>query len=793
MLKYNIKLFLRNIKKSRVSFIINIIGLSTGLACAILIFLWVNDELNMNRSLAKDGRLYQVLENRQSTEGIKTWQYTSDPMARTLKDELPEVESATAINAFTHGFKGNGVISNGERHIKVKGMFATPGFFDVFPYPLAAGSKDEALLDRNGIIISETLADKLFGDSENVVGSTLEWNHSFFEGSFYITAVFGDVPSNTTKRFDVIFSYGIILERDRYAGQWNSRYAETYLVLKEGTDVEEFNDKMTKLVRSKHPSTNKGTFFLQQFSRKYLYGKFENGVQDGGRIEYVRLLSIFAVSILLLACINFMNLSTARASKKMREIGVKKAIGANRRTLVVQFLGESILMAFLSLIVAALWVALLLPRFSEITGKTLFMNVGLEALAVIVGIVFFTGIVSGSYPAFYLSGFNPVLALRGKQGRASFKQRIRNGLVILQFAISVVFIIGFLVIDRQVGFTMTRNLGYDRDYVISFQREGRHDYDPEVFLSELRKLPGVVTVASMPGSILDGTDNQSGYSWRGLESDREYVFKAPRVGYGVIETLGMEMLMGRSFSKGRNDDNSKIMLNESAVKMMGLKDPIGRTIWYGDGEQEIIGVVKDFQYGSIRNKIEPLVLRFRGSGDGKNVMVKIKAGAEKATISKIEGLYKEFHPRYTFQYSLLDSDYQALYASENRVSVLSQYFTLVAIMISSLGLFGLAAFTTEQRKKEIGIRKVHGQSVLQVVTMLSGEFVRLVLISIVISAPVAYLLSTSWLSGFAYRIELKSWYFLGAGAMALTVALLTVVGQTLLAANKNPVNVLREE
>ncbi len=270
MFKYHIKLFLRNIKKSSGSFIINIIGLSTGLACAILIILWVNDELNTDRSLAKGGRLYQVLENRRLTDGTKTWRYTSDPMAHTLVDELPEVESATAINAFTHGFKGEGVISNGDRHIKAKGMFATEGFFDVFPYPLLQGDRNKVLLDRNGIAISETLAVKLFGDPENVIGSTLEWNHAFFEGPFHISAVFKDVPSNTTKRFDVIFSYGIILERDRYAGLWNSRYAETYLILKEGTDVDRFNDKMTELLRTKHRSTEKATFFLQPYSRKYL-------------------------------------------------------------------------------------------------------------------------------------------------------------------------------------------------------------------------------------------------------------------------------------------------------------------------------------------------------------------------------------------------------------------------------------------------------------------------------------------------------------------------------------------
>ena len=795
MFRHNLLITYRSFLRNKSSFLINLTGLSTGLACALLIYLWVGDELSVDKFHEKDSQLYQVMHNRQHPNDILTLDHTPSPLAKALVEEMPEVEYAASVNTFFDWFTGPGVISYEDNHIKAKGIFASKDYFDVFSYKLIQGNKDLVLADKKGIVVSEGLAKKLFNTTENIIGKTLEWDHRMqLEGPFYISGIVENPPSSSTSQFDVIFNYEMLLEGDRYADQWNGSYAETYLILKNNINIDQFNEKITDFLRSKHPTNDKSSLFIQQYSKKYLYGQYDNGVQVGGRIAYVKLFSIVALFVLVIACINFMNLSTAQASRKMKEIGVKKAVGANGKALVMQFLGESILMAFISLIAAILLVILLLPQFNEITGKYLYLNIGISDILIVVGIVLFTGLVSGSYPAFYLSGFNPVTVLKGAKLKASSgEQWVRKGLVILQFSISIVFIVGFLVVNKQIEFIQTKNLGYNRDHIISFAREGRYDKDPEVFLSALKNIPGVVNVSSMPGSILDGSNQQGGYSWRGQESDKDYIFKSPTIGYDVIETLGMEIVEGRSFSRDFNDDDSKIILNESAVKMMELEDPIGKIIKHGEEEQQIIGVVKDFQYGSIHHEVEPLIFRFRNARAGRNTMVKIKAGTERVTIEQIESLYKEFHPKYPFEFTFMDDDYQALYDSENRVAVLSKYFTVIAIIISCLGLFGLATFTAERRLKEIGIRKILGSTELGIVYLLSSDFTKMVLIAIMIALPVSYLLAKNWLEGFAYRIDLAWWFFVGAGLIALLIAWFTVGLQTIKAARINPVECLKDE
>ena len=795
MLKHNLLLFYRSFKRFKSTFLINQVGLSTGLACVLLVYLWVSDELSVDKFHEKDSHLYQVMHNRQQNNDIFTQDYTPSPLAKALVEEIPEVEYATSVNTFFDWFTGPGVISYEDNHIKAKGIFASKDYFNVFSYKLIQGNKDLVLADKKGIVVSEGLAKKLFSATENIIGKTLEWDHRMrLEGPFHISGIVENPPSNSTIQFDVIFNYEMLLEGDGYADQWNGSYAKTYLTMKNNTNIDQFNEKITELLRSKHPTNDKSSLFIQRYSKKYLYGQYHNGLPFGGRIAYVKLFSIVALFVLVIACINFMNLSTAQASRKMKEIGVKKTVGASGKVLTIQFLGESILMAFISLIAAILLVILLLPLFNEITAKHLYLNIGINDILIVVGIVLFTGLISGSYPAYYLSGFNPVTVLKGGKLKVTFgEQWLRKGLVILQFSISIVFIVGFLVINKQIEFTQTKNLGYNRDNIISFAREGKYDTDPEVFLSALKNLPGVVNVSSMLGSILDASNQQGGYSWRGQESDKDYIFKSPTIGYDVIETLGIEMAEGRSFSKDFNDDHSKIILNESAIKMMELEDPIGKIIKHGEEEEQIIGVVKDFQYGSIHQKVEPLIFRFRNASAGRNTMVKIKAGTERATIAQIEKLYKEFHPKYPFEFTFMDNDYQALYEAESRVALLSKYFTVIAIIISCLGLFGLAAFTAEQRTKEIGIRKILGSSEWRIVRLLSSDFMKMILVAIIIALPVSYLLAKNWLNDFAYRIDLEWWYFFSAGLVALLIAWFTVGLQTVKAARTNPVNNLRTE
>ncbi|MEO1012705.1 MAG: FtsX-like permease family protein [Bacteroidota bacterium] len=802
MLRHHFILFFRNIKKNTNTFLINLTGLSTGLACVLLIYLWVTDELGMDKFNKNDAQLYQVMQSFQFESSIETQEMTPVPLGKALLEEMPEVEHAVAINDFFSWQSGReGVLSNGDKRIKASGWHAGTDFFKVFSHGLLHGDKNRVLADKNSIVLSQSLSEKIFGTTENIVGRTLEWSHPSFEGIFQVSGVFEDPPINATGRFDFLISMEILLEKLPWTNGWGGSAAETFLVLKKGTDVDRFNKKIEFFTHSRENSDDNNSLFVQQYSKRYLYGQYENGKPVAGRIAYVGLFSIVALFILLIACINFINLSTALASRKMKEIGIKKSMGANRRALIFQFMGESMSMAFLSLVVAVLLVVLLLPQFNEIAGKQLYLNIGLGDVLFLTGIVLATGFISGVYPAFYLSGFKPVKVLKGKLDKSSGEIWARKGLVIFQFALSIIFIVGLLIVDRQIDFAQTKNMGYSRGQIVSFEWKGKLYSKRELsngksnerfytLMSSIKEVPGVVNATNMSGNILNEIYGQSDISWRGEDSDRDFLFQSPVVGFEFIETLGIELKEGRTFSRNYNDDYSKIILNEAAVKKMGLENPVGKIIDMNGGSQ-IVGVVGDFHYGSLHNHIEPLIFRF--DPYGRNIMVKIKAGTERATLERLEKVNSEFMPEFPFEYTFMDDDYQALYESEERVAVLSRYFSALAIIISSLGLFGLATFTALQRRKEIGIRKVLGQTAAQVTVMLSGEFAKLVLVSILIALPVSYLCVDNWLSGFAYRIPLRSWYFLGAGSVALLVALLTVGSQAIRAANRNPVEALKEE
>lgn len=758
--------------------------------------------MSVDKFHQKDAQLYQVINNLKTPQRILTLDKTPVPLAGSLVKEMPEVEYAVSVNDFFNWQSREGILSSGNTHIQAQGWNAGKDFFNVFSYDLIQGNKDQALADENNIVISATLAKKLFNTTDNVIGKTLEWKYPFFEGVYRISGIFKEPPANSTGHFDFVLNIGVLLKNDRWAKNWTNCLAATYLILRKGTNVDRFNEKLAGYLKTKDPGLDNFSLFLQQYSAKYFNGKYENGVPAGGRVTYVRLFSIIALFILLIACINFMNLSTAQASGKMKEVGVKKTIGASRRSLIVQFLSESILMAFLSLFIAFVFIALSLPRFNAITGKHIQLGNMAGFILPAVAITLFTGIISGCYPAFYLSGFNAVAVLKGKL-RTSFGELwVRKGLVVVQFTISVIFIIGFLIINEQIKYAQTRNLGYNKDNILCFQwkgalynqwsglLEGKSNERFDAFMAGLKNVPGVISATNMPGNILDQIAGTSGVSWRGQETDRNYIFQSPVVGYDFLETLDMKLKEGRSFSRMYHDDYSRIILNETAVKMMGLKDPVGKDIDL-NGKSKVIGVVKDFHYGSLHNAIEPLILRFDPTGP--NIMVRIKAGTEINTVEELKRFYSEFLPGYTFDFTFMDDDYRALYASEMRVAALSRYFAVLAILISCLGLFGLAAFTAQKRQKEIGIRKVLGATVGDVSVMLSGDFLKLVFFAVVIALPVAWWAMNEWRKGFSDRVAINGWFFIVPGMIALLLALLTVSFQSIKAAIANPVKSLRSE
>lgn len=794
MIKHNLIISYRSFRRNKTSFLINIIGLSTGLACALLVYLWVSDEVKVDQFHEKDAQLYQVMTNFHNVQGIQTWDVTPIRLAETFAEQYPEVELATLTN---NRYWPTGTIEAEEKRMEARRLFADEQFFDVFSYELLQGQSEHVLADKNNIVLSDELAEMLFQTTTNVIGKTVVWKNAFFEGAFTISGIFAAPSKHSSEQFDAVLHYDWVVEGDPYSINWNTNAAETYLVLKEGTNIDQFNEQIEYFMWSKVPERKTNRLFVQQYGSKYLYNRYENGKVAGGRIEYVKLFSIIGLFVLIIACINFMNLSTAQASQKMKEVGVKKAIGADRSTLVRQFLSESLLMSILGLIVAFGIVILLLPAFNAITGKSITLGFEAELLWSTAAIILFTGIVAGSYPAFYLSGFNVIAVLKGKRNSALSEQWVRRGLVVFQFAMAVMFIIGVLVVNKQMDYIQSKNLGFERDQVISFYRL-RHDVDPEPFLNAVSDLPGVEYASVMVGSIFSGHSDQSGISWSGDESERDWVFKAPQVGYEVIETLSMQILEGRSFSKSRQDDHTKVVINESARKMMALENPIGKQLSFNGGYEvrEIIGVVSDFHYGSLHQNIEPLIFRMPNWGWGTNTLVKLKAGTEQATIAQIAELYKEFHPSdesSTFDYTFLDDDYQILYAAEQRVALLSRYFSLLAIIVSCLGLFGLAAFTAERRTKEIGIRKILGASVWGIVQLLSTDYTKMVLGGIMLALPVSYFVYARWLENFAYSIDLTWIYFAAAALITLVFAWVVVGIQTVRAANLNPAVCLHYE
>lgn len=787
MIAHNFTITFRGFRRHKSSFLINLIGLSTGFAAAILVFLWVHDERTVDKFNAQDERLYRVMANFQLSDRIVTWYYTSGKLANALVEDFPEIEKATMVN--NHFHVPRGVVKAPSGYIEITGHFAGTNLFDVLDYELVHGNPSTALMNLNSVVISTTLAKKVFGDSQSALGQMIAWENRYFNETLKVTGVFNPPPKNATQQFDAIVNYEKLVKRDKWAGEWGGGYADSYIVLKPGVDHSEFSAKIANYYDDKL-NNEKFTLFLQKYSDYYLYGEFDNGVLQGGRIEYVRLFTVIGVFILLIAGINFVNLTTAQASIKLKEIGVKKALGGSRQQLMFQFLQESITMALLGLIVALLLVYGAIPVFNVIAGKTLILDLTLIGPFALAGAIAL-GFLAGIYPAFFLSSFGAISVLKGK---FSFEggQWVRKVLVVAQFAISVVFIVEVFVIHRQLDFMEQKPLGYNRSNLLTFTGRGGTDVEIQSVLNRLEQVPGVVRVANMAGSFLWGQDSGSGYIWDN-EDNANYLFKSPKMGYGSIETLGIELLEGRTFDASRNDDETKVIINESAVKMMGLQDPVGFQLGYGEGlaKREIIGVVADFQYGSMHQKIEPVLIRFRDWG--RDFLIRIEPGQELPVLERVEAIYRDFYPKYTFNGRFLNDTYKALYDTEQRIGDLSGYFAALAILISCLGLLGLATFTTARRVKEIGIRKVMGCETWRIIYLLTSDFTKMVLIAIFIGIPLSYLAGSKWLENFAYAINLDWWLFVIAGLMALLIAWFTVSMHTVKAATANPVEALKDE
>jgi len=783
MFQHNLLISFRNFKRYKSSFLINLIGLSSGLACALLIYLWVNDELSMDNFHENDPQLYQLMEGQQHTGSVRVTGSTPWLLAESLKEEMPEVEYSAVVTPF---FWNNPfTLSVDDRSIKALGIYTGEDFFNVFSYNLLYGDPDEVLSDKNHVVISEKMALGLFGTTENVVGKAIEFQH---EREYFISGIVENVPANSSMRFEMVLSIEILKDSQPEAFSWDNAGPFTYLVLKKGTDINTFSEKISDYISTKTESTHR-KLFMASYSKSYLYDMNDNGILGGGRIEYVRLFSIIAIFILVIACINFMNLATSRASRRMKEVGIKKAVGAYRHSLVFQYLMESILIAFLSLICAIFVVYFLLPQFNQITGKNLTLHFDYNLILSLFGITLITGLLAGSYPAIYLSGFKPNSILKGKLKGSLGELWVRKGLVVFQFAVTVIFIVSMTVIYLQIEYVQTRNIGFNRNHIIYFDIEGKLKENLETFLIEIRQIPGV-QYASSAGESMIGGGNTSPIKWEGKDPEVRIPFAVRTANYDLAEMMEFEFIAGRSYSRDFSD-SMRVIFNEAGIEAMGMKDPVGKSIELGPYTCEIIGVIENFHYESVRSKVKPLFFVFAPEHT-RIVMVKTDSEKGSKTLELIGNFYRDYNPGFTFDYRFIDQDYQIQYASEQRISTLSKYFGGIAIIISCLGLLGLAAFTAERRLKEIGIRKILGSSVFSIVRLLSGDFTRMGLTAIVIALPISYFITKNWLNEFVYRIDLEWEFFAGTGLFALFIVWFTVGFQTFKAANVNPTKCLQD-
>ena len=785
MYQHNFKLTYRNFLKYKSTFLINLIGLSAGLACALLIYLWVADELAVDKFHQKDARLYQVIENQGLSGNIRSTRSTPWLLAEALAEEMPEVAyAAVATPPFWYE---RSTLKVKDKSVKARKQYVGRDYFNIFSYKLIHGDKHHVLNNKNSIVISEDLAVKLFGSVDNILGETIEFQQ---ESEYVVSGIFENIPGTSSIQFDFVLSVELLKDLQPQAFSWKNSGPYTYLVLKEGTDPVAFNEKITGFIKTKTDDTHRA-LLLTKYSENYLRGNFQNGKRAGGRIEYVQLFSVIATFILMIACINFMNLSTARASRRMKEVGVKKAMGVPRKALIIQYLTESIILAFLALVLAIAVVGMFLPEFNLIMGKQLVLRPDPELAIAAMTITLFTGILAGSYPALYLSGINPVTILKGKLQSSVGELWARGGLVVFQFTLSVIFIVCVLVVYKQIAFVQTKNLGYNKDNVIHFEIEGKLKENLDTFLTELERIPGVVGASAAAQSMVGG-GNTANISWEGKNPDTKIPFAYRPANYGLIELLDLEVIEGRAFSRDYADSLA-VIFNETGIKTMGLKNPIGSIIQVGGSKCKIVDVVNDFHYESLRTRINPMFFILSPPQFLERVVARIAAGKVGPTLERMEQFYRKYNPGFVFDFKFLDQDYQNQYRAEQRIGILSGYFAVIAILISCLGLFGLAAFTAERKSKEIGIRKILGAGSFKIVSLLSTAFTKMVLIAVTIALPLSYFITRNWLKNFAFGINLEWWFFIGAGLLALIITWLTVGIHTIKAANVNPVECLKDE
>ncbi|WP_184550328.1 ABC transporter permease [Mucilaginibacter sp. FT3.2] len=808
MIKNYIKTAFRTLKKNIGFTLINVLGLALGLATCLLIIFYVVDELSYDRYNIKADRIYRVNNDIKFGGNDQSYASSPAPLGAALVADIPEVEKTVRLIN-----KGGNNVKKGNQNIKESQMlFADATLFDVFTLPMIAGDPQKALIEPHTVVINETVARRYFNDPLQAVGKTLTFNDSVL---YKVTGVIKDIPKQSHFNFGFFLSMSTLAESKENA--WFSNNFNTYVLLREGADPQKFKAKLPLLMRKYagpqlqsilhitfdqfEKAGNKYQLNLIALKDIHLMSNCVSELAPNGNIQYVYIFTAVAIFILLIACVNFMNLSTARSSNRAREVGVRKVLGSPRKYLILQFLSESVMVTFIAAVLAIIIAYLFLPVFNDMADKSFSFNISsltwlLPGMFVAVLII---GCLAGFYPAFFLSAFQPIEVLKGKLANGFKGSWLRSFLVVFQFSISIFLIIGTLVIYNQLQFIQHKDLGYKRDQVMVVHGTWDLGNQAVTFKNEVKQLPGVIN-ATMTGFLptMDYRNSSSMFPDRNLDQKKAVLAQSWTVDEDYIGTLGLKLVKGRNFNKQMGTDTATMIINETAAKLMNVADPINKMlyvpqdnmakIWKG---YRIVGVVKDFNFNSLKTNITPVALAY---GDDRGALsLKVNTANITTLMGLIKNKWKSIAPNREFNYSFMDEDFDATYRAEQRMGTIAIVFTTLAIVIACLGLFGLAAYAAEQRSKEIGIRKVLGAEISTIVAMLSKDFIKLVLIAILVATPLAWLAMHQWLQSFAYRQNIQWWVIAVSAFLAVFIAFATVCFQSIKAALTNPVKSLRSE
>ena len=784
--------FLRH--KSQAS--INILGLSVGLACSFLIVVWVQDELSYDQFHEDKDQLYRAMLNSTFGGDVRTQSSVPKPLDDVLVAEYPEITNTVLMS-----WPWQMMVEHEGEIFRATGRYFGADLFNIFTFPLALGDPQTALENPDAIVISATLAERFYGPDwatqPDLIGTIMRIdnpNHDDEERrrDVVLTGVFDDIPANSSLQFEFALPVEAYNRVNDWVEEWDNTGLRMFVKLDETADPAVVAAKIKDRI-DPHVESFDSDLFLQPITDWYLKSDYENGVLVGGRIDYVRIFIIVAIFLIVIASINFMNLATARSQQRAREIGVRKSVGASKTLLARQFLGESVLMAALAFVVAGIAVVAVVPSFDTLTGKSMMSALFKPDLWLLFGgMALLTGLVAGSYPALYLSSFSVVGVLKGEVGGLKRGSTLRKGLVVFQFVLSIILIVGTLVVHQQLDFIRSKDLGLDRENVVFFEFEGEVEDSFDAFKAEAMRKGGIVSMATTDQNPLSIGRGTIGVQWEGKDPDDNTNFANMSVGLGFPETVGMRLKDGRFFDETFGLDSVAFVVNEKAAAAMGMEDPVGQTITFWGTDGPIIGLAEDFHMSSLYEPIRPVIVRYRPQVTWQ-IFARIEAGQTDQGLATLEETYNAFFPGFPFTYRFMDAEFEETYRSEVVIGTLSNVFAVLAILVACLGLFGLASFTAEQRTKEIGVRKVLGASIPSVVGLLSKEFVLLVGAAFAVAGPLSYFLMDQWLSDFEYRTDLGIGMLLLAGLMSLVIAWITVSYQSIKVATANPVVALRSE